>query len=45
MGFSLSDKERSTKLRGIRSEYEPDNVDETLDKIREILQILQNKNL
>ena len=35
MGFSLSDKERSTKLRGIRGEYEPDNVDETLDKIRE----------
>ena len=23
MGFSLSDKERSTKLRGIRGEYEP----------------------
>ena len=35
MGFSLSDKERSTKLKGIRGEYEPDNVDETLDKIRE----------
>ena len=35
MGFSLSDKERKTKLRGIRGEYEPDNVDETLDKIRE----------
>ena len=35
MGFSLSDKERSRSLRGIRGEYEPDNVDETLDKIRE----------
>ena len=35
MGFSLSDKERNTKLKGIRGEYEPDNVDETLDKIRE----------
>ena len=35
MGFDLSDKERRTKLRGIRGEYEPDNVDETLDKIRE----------
>ena len=35
MGFSLSDKERSTKLRGIRGEYEPDNVDETLDVIKQ----------
>ena len=35
MGFSLSDKERNQKLKGIRGEYEPDNVDETLDKIRE----------
>ena len=35
MGFSLSDKERSRSLRGIRGEYEPDNVDETLDVIKQ----------